>query len=825
MQMATVEIKEEGQLDSVLESTESIVVVLDSSNRIVRISNGVKKILGYDDKELFGTSIMNIIPLDRRDWMSAISKRAKDDGIVADVFVHWRTKDGRRLITKSTMKSVVNFQREVVGLIISEDIATSKPKEGLLTPEQAMQIVRDSEIAMIVTDLSGNIVSFSKGAERLTGLSSSKILGSNVGRLFYDRAALAEITTRGLRDGKIEDFETKIVTSEDTRKEVSVSLAVQRNPSGAASGFSWVLFDISKRKELERELELRAEKLRLVSELTAKIRSGKNLGEIYQVAAEGIKRMVNYDSMTLMMTSREDDALKITSFEGSRPAWATSGTLPADRGPFAKALTSRKPVIYTPMELGNALKTNIEESSFGVGLAIPLYAGERDLGILNLTAMNPSAFGEREIDLVSLVADHIALAAESTRLLSALMENINIQTALMETSTAVRSETDLQSACRTAVSKAQDLVSADYVALYIEEDGKLRLIASQSVSEETFPLEIARDNVGLEAAYYYADGEAFVRDVAQSGYSSEREKELFASVMMSKVTSRSGPMGLLIAARSRGRTSFTSYEFELMNLFCNHLSPSLENAMLFEDTRRSEKLARQALEAERMTQEALHFLLDMFAHDLQNQIQGILGYIELIESLDIPAEARNYIDRAKRQVRAGSYLALGTAQVFKELELVRRTRTREEILLAMKDAAHRFSMIFPDIEIECILPDLPEDIKGTDPLLAQLLFHVIRLMYRATRADTICIEAIDAMAEHEIALEIRARKAEGANKILSSYEVRQESKRNGTRHMDPFLVRLLGEIYGAVLKTSERAGPENVTESVFSIRFEVPKSG
>ena len=821
--MATVEVKEDGQLDSVLDSTESIVVVLDGSGRIMRISRGVKNILGYDDKELFGSSIMTIVPQDRRDWMSAISKRAKDDGVVADVFVHWRTKDGRRLITKSTMKSVVNFQQEVVGLIISEDTTAPRPQEGILTPQQAIQVVQSSEMAIIVTDLSGNVVSFSRGAERLTGFQPSKIIGSNVGRLFDDRAVVAEMTTRGLRDGKIEDLETAIIDADGLKKTVSVSLAVQRNPSGAANGFSLVMFDISRRKELEKELELRAGKLRLVSELTAKIRSGKSLKDIYKVAATGLKQMVSYESMTLIITTRTDEGLKIVSFEGSRPPWKLSGTLPAGRGPFAKSLNSRKPVVYTPLELKNSLGMELEDDAFRIGLVIPLYAGERDLGVLNLTSNAPSAFGEREIDLISLVADHIALAAESTRLLSALMENINIQTTLIETSTAVRSETDLQGAYKTAVSKALELVSSNYVALYIQESGVLRLVASEPAGNSAFPPAISSDNTGLTAAHYFSDGQAFVRDVTRAEGASDQERELFSSEIMSKIISRSGPIGLLVAARRKDGPAFSNYEFELMNLFCNHLSPSLENALLFEDTRKSEKMARQALESERMTQEALHFLLDMFAHDLQNQIQGIYGYLELIESSDIPAEARMYLDRAKRQVRAGSYLASGTAQVFKELELERKTRTREEILFALKDAVHRFSLMFSNVELEIILPELPEGMRNTDSLLAQLFFHVIRLMYRATRAESIGVEAIGTGGEHELVVEIRAKKSEGSEKILSSYEIRQEEKRNGTRHVDPFLVRLLGEIYGANFKTSERIGLDNAPEAVLALRFETSK--
>jgi len=821
--MAPSEVEEEGQLDSVLESSENIVVVLDGAGKIVRISRGVKSILGYGEADLIGASIMSIVPLDRRDWMSAISKRAREDGIVPDVFIHWRTKDGRRLITKSSLKAVVNYQHDVVGMIISEEAGPATPLEGAMTPDQAMQLIHASEIAIVVTDLSGNIITFSSGAEKLTGFASSNVIGSSIGRIFVDRAVVADITTRGLRDGKVEDCGTMITMVDELKREVSVSLSVRRNPSGAAMGFSFVMFDISKRKELERELELRAEKLRLVNDLSARIRSGKSLRDIYLVAAEGLKRMINFDTMSLLITSETEAGLKIASVEGEHPDWLANETMISmSRGPFAKALKDETPVVYTPIELEEAVGTEIPKNSFKVGLAVPLYAGERDLGFMNLTSSSPSPFSETEINLIILVSDHIALAAEATRLLMALMENINIQTTMIETSTAVRSEIDLEGAYLTTVSRAKEIVSSNLVALYMEEEDELKLVTSENIKLTPFPNSISNDNISAMTSYYFSKGEPFIKDISSYQHASDNEKSQFGSIMMAKLIGRTGPMGVLVAAKTKGGVPFTQYEFELLNLFCNHVSPSLENAQLFEDTRKSEKLARQALVSERRTQEALHFLLDMFAHDTQNQIQGILGYLELIGSSDVPAEAHIYLDKAIQQVRAGSNLVSGTAHVFKNLDEGRSSKTTDEILIALKDALRRFSMIFLNVEVESLIPAVGEAEKELDSVLSELFFHVARFMHRASKSKPLVVEMHDGSESHLIAIEFRVEKGAESQKMLKTLD-KESHLRRGTMQLDPFLVRLLGEVYGATIQTSERTGADGNLEEVLTMEFEISK--
>jgi len=820
--MPTTDSHDNGHLDSILESSDSVVIVLDASMKVLRISRGARRTLGYSDEEIEGKSILSIVPEDRRDWMSAISKRVREDGIVNDVFVHWKTKDGRRLVSKSTIKSVVNYQRDFVGMIISEDASMAQQGDGAITPEQAIDMIHASEIALVVTDLSGNIVSFSSGAEKLSGFTSSQVVGSTIGRLFFDRQVVADITTKALRDGKVEDKEAQIITPTDELIDISVSTSVRRNTSGAAIGFSFVMFNIAKRKYLENELELRAEKLYLANELATRIRAGKSLNEIYSVALEGLSKITDFNTMTLLSTTSTDEGLKITSVEGAHPKWLDEGsTLPVSKGPFGDAMKEGKPVIYTASDIKGALGDNaVEGMSFEKAVVVPLYAGERHIGMLNFISSSPAAFDLKSLDSIVSVADHIALAVESMRLLTALIENINIQTILMETGTAVRSEMDLDKAYPLAVGNTQEIVPRDHAALYILEANKLRMVAYDGGSNEGFPEFISKNDEGLVASVFFGGGKAFQRDISRSESASRREKEEYSSVMMSKLVGRIGPMGLVYLARDKGKSPFTPYEFELLSLFCNHLAPSLENAKLFAITRESEERARKALESEKRTYEALQFMIDMLTHDSLNQIQGIQGYLELIGQSDVPSEVQSYLDKAMRQVKAGSYLISGTALAFQNIQADKRVRRPSEIVTAMKDAMHRFSTVFSNVELRSRMPSLESDDVDVDMLLSELLFHIIRLMHKASATAGIEIAFSEREQAPNVTIEFRVEAGRRSGEYLEALGMQEVSEDSSPWLLDPFIVRILSESYGAKISATEHKHAEtNRTDIICTVGF------
>lgn len=813
---------QEAHIDSFLESADGIIVVLDGKGGIQSLSKGARKILGYRDEEVHGNNVVSIVPIDRKDWMAAISKRVREDSILQDIFIHWKTKDGRRLIAKSTMRSVIDYQGAVVGMIISENLEGAAERKGeMVTSDQAMDLFLGSEIANIITDLSGNILLFNSGARALTGYAPEQIMGTSIARIFSKREVVGDLTSRTLREGKVEDFETSIADSNDRSVPVSVSLSVIRNPSGAASRLSFVIMDIAKRKELERELEIRAEKLRLVNDLATRIRSGKSLSEIYAVADEGMSPFVDFKMMTIAVVSAIDDNLMITSVEGKYPSWLSKGTdILVGKGPFVRAMNEGKPVDYARTDIEEIGGSISGDEEFESAVAIPLFAGKRFLGFLNLLSDNADAFGERELAVLAPVADHIALAVETTRLVTALMENINIQTVLMETGTALRSLIRLDEIYKTAVSKAKEVIQTDLTALYVIQDDQLNLVASDGDDSEMLPQTITKDDADLLAEFRFRSGKPLIKDVQSQKAASDWQKRHFRSLIMVKAIGIKSPIGVLVQARKIDNMPFSSYEFELMSLYMNHLSPTIENAYLFEQTKKSEIMAQAAFKAEKRTTEALDFVIDMFAHDSQNTIQGILGYLQLIRQSQLPEETLGYIEKAMRQLRADSFLVSGTSLLVKNISSDQRPTNPFNIGLSILDAKDRFSQVYPNIKVVAGFSPFSDSVGEIDTLMSVLFFHVMRLIGRTAKSDTveISLEIDHDSLDSKVEFIIPSNRTD--DKLLRTMDDNETSSLTGIRFLDPFIVRFLGEIYGARVSTRYIEGQEKDSEGRFVYTLE-----
>lgn len=117
-------------------------------------------------------------------------------------------------------------------------------------------IVESSEDAIISKDLSGTILSWNVGAERLFGYPSSEAVGQSITLIIPpDRLDEEPRILERLRRGEsIEHFETVRRTKDGRRIDISLTISPMRNPAGEVIAASKVARDISARKRAEEAL-------------------------------------------------------------------------------------------------------------------------------------------------------------------------------------------------------------------------------------------------------------------------------------------------------------------------------------------------------------------------------------------------------------------------------------------------------------------------------------------------------------------------------------------------------------------------------------------
>jgi PAS domain S-box-containing protein len=116
-------------------------------------------------------------------------------------------------------------------------------------------ITENSPDAIITTDREGRVTYFSRGAETMFGYRAEEMIGTSVVELYPGGLEEARgVKRRVEQDGLLRNYESAFLAKDGRRVEISASISVLRDTSGAAVGTLGLLKDIAERRQLEEQL-------------------------------------------------------------------------------------------------------------------------------------------------------------------------------------------------------------------------------------------------------------------------------------------------------------------------------------------------------------------------------------------------------------------------------------------------------------------------------------------------------------------------------------------------------------------------------------------
>ncbi|HEY3451780.1 MAG TPA: PAS domain S-box protein [Myxococcales bacterium] len=98
---------------AVLDTTASLVIVLDPQGRIVRFNKSCEAVSGYREEEMLGKPFSTLIPEDELPALGQVFRGFATGQYARDYENHWTTRDGRRRLLSWSNTAILNEDRSV----------------------------------------------------------------------------------------------------------------------------------------------------------------------------------------------------------------------------------------------------------------------------------------------------------------------------------------------------------------------------------------------------------------------------------------------------------------------------------------------------------------------------------------------------------------------------------------------------------------------------------------------------------------------------------------------------------------------------------------
>ena len=426
------------------------------------------------------------------------------------------------------------------------------------------------------------------------------------------------------------------------------------------------LFDETKR--LLAETDERASELTIINEIGSALAEQLDFQGIIELVGDRVSQILDSHDVGIAIHEPESDLITFPY------AMEHGERLPQTPLPLGKGLTSRIIHERSPLRIGSADEMEAmgvvwvgERSESYLGVPIP--AGDRVLGVVSVASTDPNAFSEGDERLLSTLASSMGVALENARLFDEtkrLLAETDERAAELAIITSVQDglaqNLDMQSMYDLVGNKIQEIFDAQVVDIGIldSDAGRIRFpfTIERGVRFPDEPIEI----IGIRKHVLETREPLLINE-----HSTERAIELGQPGAIQGEPAMSSLFApLMVAGEARGVISlqnldrehaFSESDVRLLMTLAGSLSVALENARLFDETKRllaetDERAAELALI--NSVQEGLAQNLDMQAmYDLVgDRIQEIFdAQVVDIGIFDVDAGLIRYPYTIERGVR------------------------------------------------------------------------------------------------------------------------------------------------------------------------------
>ncbi len=186
------------------------------------------------------------------------------------------------------------------------------------------------------------------------------------------------------------------------------------------------MIDITERKHAEMELEHHAAELSALQETVLNLTIRHSLPELLKLIVERATRLLNANGGGLYLVDSESETIKCVVSHNTHKDYAGT-TLKYGEGAAGKVVQSGKPIILKnyPRWAGKANLYETDQPSFQALVSAPMIWQGRVNGVLHV--FREEQFSHRDLDQLSMFANHAAVAVENARLYESAASELEVR--------------------------------------------------------------------------------------------------------------------------------------------------------------------------------------------------------------------------------------------------------------------------------------------------------------------------------------------------------------------------------------------------------------
>jgi PAS domain S-box-containing protein len=469
---ANAQLKDEasrGRLAAIVESSDDAIFSETLEGLITSWNHGAEKVFGYTESEVIGRSTEMLFLPERAGEEAEILRRIRPGERIAPFEAVRMRKDGQRIDVSASVSPMRDPNGTIVGASkIVRDISERKRADEALA-EQAKIL----DLAQVmVRDMTGRILRWSRGAEKLYGFSTEEALGAISHELLRTRFAepLEAINAQLERDG-VWEGELAHHTRDGTEINVVSVWALHRDGRGGPPRVLESNLDVTERKRAEARLAAQLGRLDLLNTITRAIGERQDLQSIFQVAIGTLEDQLPVDFGCLCLFRPPDvlvvSGVGVKSHDLALQLDLTDQThVPIDANGLSRCV--RGQLVYEPdmSAVPFAFPQRLAGAGLNAMVAAPLLVESNVFGALIVARRTANSFSSGECEFLGQLAQHIALAAHQAQLYGALETAYDD---LRHTQQAVMRQEKLRVLGQMASGIAHDINNAlSPAALYVE---------------------------------------------------------------------------------------------------------------------------------------------------------------------------------------------------------------------------------------------------------------------------------------------------------------------------------------------------------------------